>query len=72
MENNFFSLKDVAGVAHTQAYKIHYWLANGMIPEPKIRVGGRRVWTLPEIVAVTERAQIDRNAQIERERRSDG
>lgn len=66
MENKFFSLKDVAELVRTQPYKIHYWLSNGLIPEPQLRIGGRRVWTLPEIVAVSERAQQDKAVEIGR------
>ena len=63
MENKFFSLKDVAELVRTPSYKIHYWLQNRLIPEPKLRIGGRRVWTQPEIVVVSEWAQQDKAAE---------
>ena len=43
------SLKDVAALLRLPAYKIEYRLAHGLVPEPALRVAGRRVF-MPEDV----------------------
>lgn len=43
------SLKDVAALLRVPAYRIEYRLAHGLVPEPALRVAGRRVF-MPEDV----------------------
>lgn len=38
------SLKDVAALLQLKAYKVEYVLAHGLVPEPKLRISGRRVF----------------------------
>ena len=44
------SLKDVAALLGVKAYRVEYLLAHGLVPEPKLRISGRRVFG-PEDVA---------------------
>ena len=44
------SLKDVAALLDVKAYRIEYLLCHGLVPEPKLRISGRRVFG-PEDVA---------------------
>ena len=44
------SLKDVAALLGVKAYRIEYLLCHGLVPEPKLRIAGRRVFG-PEDVA---------------------
>ncbi len=44
------SLKDVAALLGVRAYRIEYLLQHGLVPEPKLRIAGRRVFG-PEDVA---------------------
>ena len=44
------SLKDVAQILGIKAYRIEYLLAHGLVPEPKLRISGRRAFG-PEDVA---------------------
>ncbi len=44
------SLKDVAALLNVKAYRVEYLLAHGLVPEPKLRISGRRVFG-PEDVA---------------------
>ena len=44
------SLKDVAALLGVKAYRIEYLLCHGLVPEPKLRISGRRVFG-PEDVA---------------------
>ncbi len=44
------SLRDVAAVLGCKAYRIEYLLCHGLVPEPKLRISGRRVFG-PEDVA---------------------
>ena len=44
------SLKDVAALLGVKAYRIEYLLCHGLVPEPRLRISGRRVFG-PEDVA---------------------
>jgi DNA-binding transcriptional MerR regulator len=43
------SLKDVARVLDIKPYRIEYLLANGIVPEPQLRVAGRRLFTPDDV-----------------------
>ena len=43
------SLKDVSAVLGVKAYRVEYLLAHGLVPEPKLRVSGRRVFTASDL-----------------------
>jgi DNA-binding transcriptional MerR regulator len=43
------SLKDVARVLNIKPYRIEYLLANGIVPEPQLRVAGRRLFTPDDV-----------------------
>ena len=43
------SLKDVAALLGVKAYRVEYLLAHGLVPEPKLRVSGRRVFTASDL-----------------------
>ena len=44
------SLRDVAALLNCKAYRIEYLLCHGLVPEPRLRISGRRVFG-PEDVA---------------------
>jgi len=64
------SLKDVARLLGIKAYRLQYVFVHGVVPEPSLRISGRRIFTpadvrrlaehfkikLPETEAVTEPA----------------
>jgi hypothetical protein len=39
------SLQDCARLLQVQSYRIQYAYAHGRVPEPRLRIGGRRVFT---------------------------
>jgi DNA-binding transcriptional MerR regulator len=45
------TLKDVVAELHGQIrpHQIEYLLANGIIPEPELRLGGRRIFTPADV-----------------------
>lgn len=67
MEKQFFTLGDVAQLLRTTPHKIHYLLSTGQIPEPSLRIGSRRVWTMPEIGAISDTVQALKTAEIVRD-----
>ena len=44
------SLKDISALLNVKAYRVEYLLTHGLVPEPKLRISGRRVFG-PEDVA---------------------
>ena len=44
-----FSLKDIAAQLGVKAYRIEYLLAHGLVPEPQLRISGRRVFSASDL-----------------------
>src|SRR3954469_20594393 len=49
---DFFLLGDVARILRCQPYQIVYLLTTRQVPEPALRIGNKRVFTLPDIQRV--------------------
>ena len=49
MTGQFYSTGDVAREAGVQRYQLEYLLETRQIPEPVIRVAGKRVWNEAEL-----------------------
>ncbi len=47
--SNSMSLKDVAQILGVKAYRIEYLLAHGLVPEPALRVSGRRIFDADDL-----------------------
>ncbi|MGA2254685.1 MAG: MerR family transcriptional regulator [Thermoguttaceae bacterium] len=43
------SLKDIAALLGVKAYRVEYLLAHGLVPEPKLRISGRRVFSASDL-----------------------
>ena len=50
--NENMSLKDVAALLNVKAYRVEYLLAHGLVPEPKLRISGRRVFSASDLEAL--------------------
>ena len=57
-EKKLFSLTDVADLLKVKAHRILYLLQTRAVPEPRLRVAGKRLWTLEEIVPISEKLKI--------------
>ena len=70
MFHELFSLADVCKLLHVKPHKILYLLSVGEVPEPRLRVGGRRLWTVPEIALISEKLSLDDawKAELDRQR----
>jgi hypothetical protein len=55
---DFFLLGDVARILRCQPYQIVYLLTTRQVPEPALRIGNKRVFTLPDIQRVAEKLQV--------------
>jgi DNA-binding transcriptional MerR regulator len=59
MENtNYFLLGDVARILRCQPYQIVYLLTTRQVPEPALRMGNRRVFTLADVQQIGEKLQL--------------
>jgi hypothetical protein len=43
------SLQDCARLLNVQSYRIQYAYAHSRVPEPQLRIGGRRLFTLDDV-----------------------
>jgi hypothetical protein len=43
------SMQDCARLLQIQSYRIQYAYAHDRLPEPRLRIGGRRVFTLEDL-----------------------
>jgi hypothetical protein len=66
MDKTYFSLGDVARLCRTTATRVQYMLASGQIAEPRLRIGNRRIWTIEEIVPISERLGLDKGVELRR------
>ncbi len=69
MTKELYSLADVAKLLNAKPFTLHYMLSTGSIAEPKLRVAGRRVWTLAEINPIREKLKRSKEAE---QRRKEG
>ena len=44
-----YSLKDVTALLQRRAHVVEYALANGLVAEPELRIGGRRIFTPADV-----------------------
>lgn len=59
MDNtNFFLLSDVARILRCQPYQIVYLLTTNKVPEPRLRIGNKRVFTLEDVHRIAERLKV--------------
>ena len=54
MNNELFSSGAVARKLNIQLHKINYMISTAAIPEPALRVAGKRVWNADEVAALAE------------------
>ena len=59
MDNtNYFLLGDVARILRCQPYQIVYLLTTRQVPEPTLRIGNRRVFTIADVQRIDEKLQL--------------
>ncbi len=63
-EKELYSMSDVADLLKVQQHKIHYLLATKQVPEPRLRVAGKRLWRLEEILPISEKLKIQHAFEI--------
>ena len=49
------SLRDVASLLGCKAYRIEYLLCHGLVPEPQLRISGRRVFSPKDVANIRAR-----------------
>lgn len=49
------SLKDVAAQLGVKAYRVEYLLCHGLVPEPQLRISGRRVFSPKDVANIKAR-----------------
>ena len=58
MNETLFSMREVARILRVQPYQIAYLLNTNRVPEPKVRLGGRRAFAAEDIRRLAERLQV--------------
>lgn len=72
MENEYFSLSQVADQLQVKHHRIQYLLSTRAVAEPRLRVAGKRLWNNAEVAALAETLNHQMAAKVERERLTDG
>ena len=49
-----YLLSDVARIVRKRPHQITYAITSGLLPEPKVRMGGRRVFQEDDIERITQ------------------
>jgi DNA-binding transcriptional MerR regulator len=55
---NTLSLKDVARLLNVKPYRVEYLLSNQIVPEPKLRISGRRVFGIEDVRRLAEHFKV--------------
>jgi hypothetical protein len=55
---DFFSLGDVARILRCQPYQVVYLISTRQVPEPRLRIGGKRIFTMADIHGIAEKLQV--------------
>jgi len=55
---DFFLLSDVAKLLRVHGYQIVYQMVQNPTLEPRLRIGGRRIFTIEDIHRIAEKLQI--------------
>ena len=64
---DLFSLSDVAKLLVVAPHRILYLLGVDPSLEPKLRVAGKRLWTVEEIAPISDRLTLQTAARLARE-----
>jgi DNA-binding transcriptional MerR regulator len=48
-ENQFYSIADCSRLLGVAEHRINYAHRNGKVPEPKLRVAGKRIYQAPDL-----------------------
>lgn len=59
MNETLFSMKEVARILRVQPYQIAYLLNTNRVPEPKVRLGGRRAFAAEDIERLAARLHVE-------------
>lgn len=59
MQKQLFTLKDLAALLDVPPYRITYLITSRQAPEPQLRVGNVRVWTMPEIQLIADKLNVE-------------
>jgi hypothetical protein len=68
MHAELYSLSDVADLLRVPPHRILYLLSSRAVPEPRLRVAGKRLWTHEEIAVVSEKLKIQLATDMDRGR----
>jgi hypothetical protein len=55
---DYFLLGDVARILRCQPYQIVYLLTTRQVPEPALRIGNKRVFTIADMQRIAEKLQV--------------
>lgn len=62
-----YPLSDVADLLNVKAHRILYLLSTRAVPEPRLKVAGKRLWTMAEIVPVSEKLKVQIASEVKQE-----
>jgi hypothetical protein len=63
---DYFLLGDVARILRCQPYKIVYLLTTSQVPEPALRIGNKRIFTIADVQRLSEKLQVQ-NLNLDKE-----
>ena len=63
-DRDFYLLGDVARILQVRPHQIVYLLSTRQVPEPAMRLGNRRVFTVADITAIAERLKIQPEQEL--------
>ncbi len=53
-QEHLYSMREASRILKAASWRINYLLANGQVPEPKLRLAGRRVFAVADLKRLAE------------------
>lgn len=66
MNNELYSLRDVARILRCQPYQIVYLITTGQVPEPRLRIGGKRIFTFADMARIADKMSLELGQELAR------
>ncbi len=57
-DTEYFLLGQVANILRCQPYQIVYLLTTRQVPEPRLRIGNKRIFTIADMQRLAEKLQV--------------
>lgn len=63
-QTEYFLLGQVARILRCQPYQVAYLLATRQVPEPRLRIGGKRIFTIQDVERLADKLKLQMASEL--------